>query len=163
MEQQGSLYTNGQEAGENGKMGPSAAESWVFKGGNQKPITMPKPYGEISVMGVTRNVALTRVILNADESLSTQAHDEKDELYYIDKGYGEVEIVDRYGQKVIYQVEQGDVLHIPPGMIHTVTAGTSGLTIWESSTPEVCNVIRIHDPHGRPGSNPNYKDYSIRR
>ena len=149
------------EAGVNGGTELSMAEPWIFEGGNQSSITMSKPYGEVSVMGVTPHVALTKVTVNAGQSLSTQAHDEKDELYYIADGDGEVQKRDRYGRVVIHRVKKGDVLHIPPGMIHKVTAGPVGLTILEASTCEVCNVMRISDPHNRPGSNPNYEHYVL--
>jgi hypothetical protein len=46
------------------------------------------------------------------------------------------------------QIFEGLVFHIKPGEIHRVEAITD-ITLIEASTPEVDDVIRLHDDEGR--------------
>ncbi len=81
--------------------------------------------------------------VNAGESLSRQYHREKTETMLFYSGTG---------QLLLGESEQaigpGTAITILPGTIHRITA-TSDLIIFEVSTPQTGDVVRLADRYGR--------------
>ena len=111
------------------------------------PIRCEKPWGYEITLGVSNRVAMKIVHVNPNETLSRQFHVRKDEIYYVYNGSGEVELGSL--AEVTHELSKGDVLHVAPGTVHRLTAGSAGITIHECSTPEINDVIRTEDKYGR--------------
>lgn len=119
----------------------------LIVGGNVAPTGTEKEWGFETLYGVTNRIALKRVTLNPYEALSRQFHNIKDELYLVIEGSGQLEL----GLKsmVIHELSAGDVVHIPPLVVHRLIAAGEGIVIIEASTPEVTDIIRLDDHYGR--------------
>jgi quercetin dioxygenase-like cupin family protein len=50
-----------------------------------------------------------------------------------------------------HRMQAGDTLHITPGTRHRITA-VEDTDIFEVSTPEVDDVVRLEDRYGRAGT-----------
>jgi mannose-1-phosphate guanylyltransferase len=66
-----------------------------------------------------QEVLTKRVSILAGKNLSYQMHAQRDEVWSIVKGEGELALCD-----VLYKIKQGDVLHIPAGVKHGIKADT---------------------------------------
>ncbi len=48
-------------------------------------------------------------------------------------------------------MQAGDVFHVLPGIVHRMVAVTD-VEVFEVSTPELDDVVRVEDEYGREGS-----------
>tara|TARA_Y100000996_G_scaffold408894_1_gene388705 strand:+ start:447 stop:1706 length:1260 start_codon:yes stop_codon:yes gene_type:complete len=112
--------------------------------------------------------ALKEIFFKAGHSSSIQFHEVKEETSYVQKGsgilfyypenidlekyknngYTDTEIQDMLKNFKQEEIVPGMVYHIKPGTIHRIKAITD-LTVIESSTIELDDVIRINDEWGR--------------
>lgn len=110
-----------------------------------------KPWGREEIFAVTNHYAGKILFINAGESLSLQYHERKEESLRVIEG----EVLFESGKASDSLVEEklypGDVFHVPPGLIHRMTALTK-CRLLEVSTPELDDVIRIEDRYGREGT-----------
>jgi mannose-6-phosphate isomerase len=120
----------------------------VIRGGNLSTVTSDKSWGYETLFGVTPRVALKQVSVRSNEALSRQVHLEKDELYLVVEGHGRLEL-GREGE-IVHELGKGDVVHVPPGVVHRLVAARDGIVIIEASTPELTDIIRLDDRYGRP-------------
>ncbi|HKV86885.1 MAG TPA: cupin domain-containing protein, partial [Candidatus Dormibacteraeota bacterium] len=86
--------------------------------------------------------------INRGEALSLQYHERKDEYLYLVEGSIEIELGDREGSLERRRMDAGDTLHIAAGTRHRLTA-LEDTDIYEVSTPEVEDVVRLEDRYGR--------------
>jgi len=121
--------------------------SHVVKGGNLSPLWVSKPWGTEVAYGVSKDVALKQVKLAPSHTISRQLHIWKEEIYGVFEGDGQVEL--GFEGEVVHCVSAGDAVYIPAGVAHRVVAGPEGITIFEASTPEVNDIIRLEDEYGR--------------
>jgi mannose-6-phosphate isomerase len=85
--------------------------------------------------------------VNAGHALSLQYHRVKTETVYLASGRAVYEIKD--GDDLVkLEMSAGDRLHIPAGTVHRVIA-VDDIDIFEVSTPEVDDVVRLEDRYGR--------------
>ena len=88
--------------------------------------------------------------VNAGHALSLQYHNIKDETIYL------------YSGKLLYEIEvegvltkremkPGDTQHVSPKTVHRMTA-IEDSDIFEVSTPELDDVVRLEDRYGRQGT-----------
>jgi quercetin dioxygenase-like cupin family protein len=89
--------------------------------------------------------------INKGEALSLQYHRVKDEFQYLIKGSVEMELGDSDAQLTKHRMQAGDTLHVAPGMRHRLTA-LEDSDIFEVSTPEIDDVVRLADRYGRAGT-----------
>jgi mannose-6-phosphate isomerase-like protein (cupin superfamily) len=82
------------------------------------------------------------------EALSLQYHERKDEYQYLVKGCVDIELGGPDGELTTYRMRAGDTLHIRPGTRHRITA-VEDSDIFEVSTPEGDDVVRLSDRYGR--------------
>jgi mannose-6-phosphate isomerase len=82
------------------------------------------------------------------EALSLQYHQRKDEWLYVARGMVDVEIGREGGRLTAHRMAAGDTVHIPPGTRHRITA-VEDTDIFEVSTPDVEDVVRLEDRYGR--------------
>jgi len=110
-----------------------------------------KPWGYELRWGVTDRYAGKILHVNKGEALSLQYHERKDEFQYVISGAVNIELGDGDGALTSYRLKAGDTLHITPGTRHRLTA-LEDTEIFEVSTPEVDDVVRLEDRYGRAGT-----------
>lgn len=107
-----------------------------------------KPWGYELRWAMTERYIGKVLHVNKGEALSLQYHDRKDEYQYVVKGSVEIELGGPDGTLTSHRMSAGDTLHIPPGTRHRLTA-LEDTDIFEVSTPEVDDVVRLEDRYGR--------------
>lgn len=110
-----------------------------------------KPWGYELRWAITDRYLGKILHLNKGEALSLQYHERKDEYQYLLKGAIDIELGDSDGSLVTHRMREGDTLHITPGTRHRLTA-VEDTDIFEVSTPEIDDVVRLEDRYGRAGT-----------
>jgi len=111
-----------------------------------------KPWGYELRWAVTDRYLGKILHVNQGEALSLQYHERKDECQYVVSGCVDIEIGGLDGALTTRRMRAGDTLHIRPGTRHRITA-VEDTDIFEVSTPEGDDVVRISDRYGRaPGA-----------
>ena len=107
-----------------------------------------KPWGYELRWAITDRYAGKVLHVNKGEALSLQYHERKDEYQYILKGSVDIELGDSDRALTTRRMTVGDTLHITPGTRHRITA-VEDTDIFEVSTPEIDDVVRLDDRYGR--------------
>jgi quercetin dioxygenase-like cupin family protein len=85
--------------------------------------------------------------VNAGQALSLQYHNLKDETIYLYSGRLLFEIQE--GERLVKrEMRPGDRIHVAPKTVHRMTA-LEDSDIFEVSTPELDDVVRLEDRYGR--------------
>ena len=107
-----------------------------------------KPWGYELRWAITDRYAGKVLHVNKGEALSLQYHEFKDEYQYVVSGAIDMEVGDTDGPLITRRMSAGDTLHITPGTRHRLTA-VEDTDIFEVSTPELDDVVRLEDRYGR--------------
>lgn len=107
-----------------------------------------KPWGYELRWAVTDRYLGKILHVNQGEALSLQYHERKDECQYVVSGCVDIELGGADGALSARRMRAGDTLHIQPGTRHRITA-VEDTDIFEVSTPEGDDVVRISDRYGR--------------
>ena len=107
-----------------------------------------KPWGYELRWAITDRYAGKILHLRKGDALSLQYHERKDEYQYVVRGAVEMELGGEDGVLTTRRMKVGDTLHITPGTRHRLTA-LEDTDIFEVSTPEIDDVIRLEDRYGR--------------
>jgi mannose-6-phosphate isomerase len=107
-----------------------------------------KPWGYELIWARTGKYAAKILHLNKGKRLSYQYHRKKDEAMYVVSGKLLIELGGGRGEKKLSHLEPGECLHLPPLTRHRLTA-IEDSDIFEVSTPELDDVVRLEDDHGR--------------
>jgi mannose-6-phosphate isomerase-like protein (cupin superfamily) len=109
-----------------------------------------KPWGyELRFIETERYAGKVRFI-KAGSQLSLQYHVTKDEAFLVQDGT--LDLVLGAGEKQrVERLGPGESRHITPGTVHRFRAVTD-CTLFEVSTPELDDVVRIEDDYGREGT-----------
>ena len=110
-----------------------------------------KPWGYELHWAVTDRYLGKVLHVNRGEALSLQYHERKDEFLYVIRGAIDIELGGPDGALTRRGMRVGDTLHITPGTRHRITA-VEDADIFEVSTPEIDDVVRIDDRYGRAGT-----------
>ena len=110
-----------------------------------------KPWGYEVRWAVTDRYLGKILHVRKGEALSLQYHERKDEFQYVIKGAVDIELGGPDGALTKHRFQAGDTLHIGPGTRHRLTA-VEDTDIFEVSTPEVDDVVRLEDRYGRAGT-----------
>jgi mannose-6-phosphate isomerase len=110
-----------------------------------------KPWGYEIRWAVTDRYLGKILHVNKGEALSLQYHERKDEYQYVITGCIDIETGGPDGTLAKHRMSPGDTLHIRPGMRHRITA-LEDTDIFEVSTPEGDDVVRLEDRYGRAGT-----------
>ena len=105
--------------------------------------TVNKPWGRELWWAQTPAYVAKILQVKAGHSLSLQYHREKLESMYFAAGSGNLVL----GEKIL-SIKPGLSVTIQPGTIHRITA-ESDITVYEVSTPQVEDVVRVEDAYGR--------------
>jgi quercetin dioxygenase-like cupin family protein len=114
---------------------------------NNEITRVEKPWGyEIHWAKTDRYVGKI-IHVHAGHALSLQYHNQKDETIYLSSGRILFEIQE--GKELARrEMKPGDAVHIAPGTVHRMTA-IEDSDIFEVSTPELHDVVRLEDRYGR--------------
>jgi len=85
--------------------------------------------------------------VNAGHALSLQYHNRKEETILLWAGHLLFEI-EKNGSLTRLEMKPGDRVHVAPKTVHRMTA-IEDCDIFEVSTPELDDVVRLEDRYGR--------------
>jgi mannose-6-phosphate isomerase-like protein (cupin superfamily) len=106
-----------------------------------------KPWGYELRFVRTDRYAGKVLFIKAGHQLSLQYHERKDEAFFVQAG--ELDLVLGEEQRV-ERLRAGEARHLLPGTVHRFRAVTDTL-LFEVSTPELEDVVRLADDYGRSG------------
>jgi len=111
-----------------------------------------KPWGHEIWWARTERYVGKLLHVRRGESLSLQYHRVKDETILVQSGRLRFD-VQGPGEKELRSIElgPGQAFHITPGTIHRMT-GIEDTDVFEVSTPELDDVVRLEDRYGREGT-----------
>ena len=107
-----------------------------------------KPWGYELHWAKTDRYVGKLIHVNAGHALSLQYHNRKDETIYLHAGRVLFEIGDDRRTLTRREMRPGDRVHITPKTVHRMTA-IEDSDIFEVSTPELDDVVRLEDRYGR--------------
>jgi quercetin dioxygenase-like cupin family protein len=106
-----------------------------------------KPWGYELLWAKTDRYVGKIIHVNAGHALSLQYHNQKTETVYLARGRLLYEIQE--GERLVgRELSPGDRIHVPAGTVHRMTA-IEDADIFEVSTPELDDVVRLEDRYGR--------------
>ena len=117
-----------------------------------EPQRVEKPWGHELIWALTDKYCGKLLFVRAGEELSLQFHKVKDESWLVHEGRAELEL-GRAGEAVTARevVGPGAAFRFEPGTVHRLRA-LEDITIFEVSTPEIEDVVRLDDRYGRADS-----------
>ena len=106
-----------------------------------------KPWGYELHWAKTDRYVGKLIHVNKGHALSLQYHNKKDETIFLWSGklLFEIEIG---GQLTSREMKPGEAVHVTPKTVHRMTA-IEDSDIFEVSTPELDDVVRLKDNYGR--------------
>ena len=107
-----------------------------------------KPWGYELHWVVTRDYVGKILFIKTGESLSLQYHEEKDETIYIESGKMILRIGKTADTLEDLEMAPGMSYHIPPKTIHQMKS-IEDCRVYEVSTPQLDDVVRLQDRYGR--------------
>ena len=107
-----------------------------------------KPWGWEIRWAVTDRYLGKILHVNRGEALSLQYHRLKDECLLVVSGQMDLELDDEQGRLQTFRMGPGDTVHVVTGRRHRMTA-VEDVEIFEVSTPEIDDVVRLEDRYGR--------------
>jgi mannose-6-phosphate isomerase-like protein (cupin superfamily) len=110
-----------------------------------------KPWGYEVRWAVTDHYLGKILHVRKGEALSLQYHERKDEFLLVVRGCVDTEIGGGNGELKTHRMREGDSVHLTPGTRHRLTA-VEDTDIYEVSTPDMDDVVRLEDRYGRAGS-----------
>jgi mannose-6-phosphate isomerase len=113
---------------------------------DQKIIT--KPWGNEVIWSVTNEYAAKILTINARHQLSLQYHEKKVETIYLESGKMLLLLENDSGNIEEHLLSPGDSRHIPALRKHRMVA-IETCRVFEVSTPELDDVVRLSDAYGR--------------
>jgi mannose-6-phosphate isomerase-like protein (cupin superfamily) len=113
-----------------------------------------KPWGHERIWAETDRYAGKILVIEAGRRLSLQLHERKLESILVVSGRLLLHLEDDEGVVRTSELEPGDACLIPVGRRHRYEA-LERLELFEVSSPELDDVVRLADDYGREGtSNP---------
>jgi mannose-6-phosphate isomerase len=109
-----------------------------------------KPWGYEVRWAVTDRYLGKILHVRKGEALSLQYHERKDETLLVVRGCVDTELGGEDGALKTHRMREGDSVHLTPGTRHRLTA-VEDTDIYEVSTPEIDDVVRLEDRYGRAG------------
>ena len=104
-----------------------------------------KPWGYELRWAITDRYLGKILHVNRGEALSLQYHERKDECILLSSGVLDLEL-----DGTVHRLHPGQTVHITPGTRHRMVA-VEDSDIFEVSTPEMDDVVRLEDRYGRAG------------
>ncbi|MBI5207868.1 MAG: cupin [Candidatus Firestonebacteria bacterium] len=110
--------------------------------------TVNKPWGKEELLAHNNKYAFKILCVNKGHRLSLQYHQKKIETMYVANGILKVTKENNSGnlEEIICKI--GSIIDIPAGIKHRIEA-LEDCTIFEASTPELDDVVRLEDDYKR--------------
>ena len=109
-----------------------------------------KPWGYEEIIVHTDRYAMKKIFIKAEHRLSKQFHIEKEKTIHVLGGILYLDLSREAGESNIRKLYEGESWHIQPKTIHRFCApADTNLILIEVSTPELDDVVRLHDDYGR--------------
>ena len=109
-----------------------------------------KPWGEEIIFAENERYAGKVLVVRRGEILSLQYHERKDETFYLARGQARLWI-EEGGELEQVVMNPGDARRVTPGTRHRLEA-LEDCELFEVSTPELDDVVRLEDRYGRAGT-----------
>jgi mannose-6-phosphate isomerase len=109
-----------------------------------------KPWGHELIWAHTDRYVAKVLFIARGHKLSRQYHRVKDETLFIESGELELEVGQGAEVRTL-RMKPGDTFHVVPGTIHRMVA-VEDVRVFEVSTPELDDVVRLEDDYGREGT-----------
>jgi mannose-6-phosphate isomerase-like protein (cupin superfamily) len=109
-----------------------------------------KPWGYELIWAQTDRYVAKILFIRSGHKLSRQYHRVKDETLYVESGEMKLELGPLEAPEM-HTLKPGDHFHVAPGTIHRMEAITD-VRVFEASTPEIDDVVRLEDAYGRAGT-----------
>lgn len=109
-----------------------------------------KPWGHEIIWAETSRYVGKVLFIKAGHKLSRQYHNVKDETIMVERGEMDLELGAPPDARVL-RMRPREPFHVTPGTIHRMVAVTD-CEIFEVSTTELDDVVRLEDSYGREGT-----------
>lgn len=109
-----------------------------------------KPWGYELRFAATDRYAGKVLFVKAGSQLSLQYHERKDEAFYVQEGTLDL-VLGRGAEQRVERLGPGEARRIVARTVHRFRAVTDCL-LFEVSTPELTDVVRLEDDYGREGT-----------
>jgi mannose-6-phosphate isomerase-like protein (cupin superfamily) len=113
--------------------------------------TVLKPWGHELIWALTDRYCGKILVIEAGKRLSLQKHVMKDESIYVLSGRLRLYLEDETGEVQVTELGPGEARHVPTERIHRYEA-IERTELFEVSTPELDDVVRLSDDYGREGT-----------
>ncbi len=114
-----------------------------------------KPWGQEEILEINNSYVVKRLTMKAGHKCSLQYHENKLETIYVLSGKLIIWLEGMKSEKqlIITPIEfsPGDVITIPTYTKHRMEAKEEDSIYLECSTPELDDVVKLHDDYGRSG------------
>jgi mannose-6-phosphate isomerase-like protein (cupin superfamily) len=110
-----------------------------------------KPWGAELIWAETDRYAGKILTIEAGRRLSLQYHEHKDEAIFVLSGRLRLILADAAGQLTSRELGPSEAAHIEVGRTHRYEA-IERTELFEVSSPELDDVVRIDDDFGREGT-----------
>ena len=115
-----------------------------------KPNIVDKPWGFEEIIVKTDKYVMKKLFIRSGQRLSRQFHVKKDETIYVSKGLLLLDLSENDSESNIVKLSEGKSWRIKPKTIHRFTAPEDqSVELFEVSTPELDDVVRLSDDYGR--------------
>jgi mannose-6-phosphate isomerase len=109
-----------------------------------------KPWGHEEIIVHAEKYVMKKLFIKAGQRLSRQFHVKKDETIYVASGLLLLDLSTDDLESNIIRLGEGESWRIIPKTIHRFTApDEQDVTLFEVSTPELDDVVRLSDDYGR--------------
>lgn len=115
---------------------------------NRQSRFVEKPWGSEEILVEAERYVAKILNIEPHQRLSKQYHEVKDETIFVFSGTLKLEIGDD-DDSAIFFLQKGDVHRIEPGTIHRFSSWDGAVKVFEVSTPELDDVVRLSDDYGR--------------
>ena len=116
----------------------------------EPPRRVEKPWGHELIWARTDRYVGKVIHVRAGHALSLQYHERKEETILLWRGRLHFELGTGDDCRA-WEMQPGECVHITPGMVHRMTA-VEDSDLFEVSTPELDDVVRLDDRYGRTGT-----------
>lgn len=110
--------------------------------------TVNKPWGKEVIWAESSKYAGKILVINPGHRLSRQYHEKKEESIYVVNGPLRFEHGQGEDMKISH-LNTGESVDILPGTIHRFCAEDKIVILFEVSTPELDDVVRLEDDYSR--------------
>ena len=109
-----------------------------------------KPWGHEEIIVHTDKYVMKKLWINEGQRLSRQFHVKKDETIFVSKGILLLDLSTNDLESNVLKLSEGQSWRLLPKTIHRFTAPSDRpVELFEVSTPELDDVVRLSDDYGR--------------